>query len=50
MAEIRQAVLSVGLLWDGPAQLTFRGIDKLAVDEHPLTGMLCNNLTFRAAA
>jgi alkylated DNA repair protein (DNA oxidative demethylase) len=38
------------VVWDGPAQLTFHGIDKLAVDEHQLTGMLRNNLTFRAAA
>jgi alkylated DNA repair protein (DNA oxidative demethylase) len=37
------------VVWGGPARLTFHGIDALATSEHPLTGMLRYNLTFRTA-
>lgn len=37
-------------VWGGPARLTFHGIDTLAGSDHPLTGALRYNLTFRTAA
>jgi len=38
------------VVWGGPAPLTFHGIDTLTRSEHPLTGALRYNLTFRRAA
>lgn len=37
------------VVWGDPARLTFHGVDTLAANEHPLTGMLRYNLTFRTA-
>ncbi|ATY34927.1 DNA oxidative demethylase AlkB [Sphingomonas psychrotolerans] len=38
------------VVWGGPARLTFHGVDALARSEHPLTGALRYNLTFRRAS
>jgi alkylated DNA repair protein (DNA oxidative demethylase) len=38
------------VVWGGPARLTFHGVDTLTRSEHPLTGALRYNLTFRRAA
>lgn len=37
------------VVWGGPARLTFHGVDTLAASEHPLTGAVRYNLTFRTA-
>ena len=37
------------VVWGGPARLTYHGIDTLADNSHPLTGILRYNLTFRTA-
>jgi alkylated DNA repair protein (DNA oxidative demethylase) len=37
------------VVWGGPARMTFHGIDTLAADDHPLTGVYRFNLTFRRA-
>ncbi|TVV69852.1 DNA oxidative demethylase AlkB [Sphingomonas solaris] len=37
------------VVWGGPARLTFHGIDTLAAGEHPETGAVRYNLTFRRA-
>ncbi|MCW2351725.1 DNA oxidative demethylase AlkB [Sphingobium sp. B12D2B] len=37
------------VVWGGPARLSFHGVDTLARSEHPLTGALRYNLTFRRA-
>lgn len=37
------------VVWGGPARLTFHGVEALARREHPLTGTLRYNLTFRKA-
>ncbi|MET0268887.1 MAG: DNA oxidative demethylase AlkB [Sphingomonas sp.] len=37
------------LVWGGPARLTFHGVDTLAAGDHPRTGGLRYNLTFRRA-
>ena len=37
------------VVWGGPARLTFHGIDPLREDDHPLTGPVRYNLTFRRA-
>ena len=36
-------------VWGGPSRLAFHGIDPLKPGEHPLTGVLRYNLTFRKA-
>ena len=36
-------------IWGGPSRLAFHGIDPLKPGEHPLTGVLRYNLTFRKA-
>jgi alkylated DNA repair protein (DNA oxidative demethylase) len=45
--------VSLGLpakfVWGGPARMTFHGVDALADGDHPLTGALRYNLTFRRA-
>lgn len=38
------------VVWGGPARLTFHGVDTLASSDHPLTGAVRYNLTFRRAA
>lgn len=38
------------LVWGGPARMTFHGIHPLAKGEHPLTGGVRYNLTFRRAS
>jgi alkylated DNA repair protein (DNA oxidative demethylase) len=38
------------VVWGGPARLNFHGVDTLCDGEHPLTGNLRYNLTFRKAA
>jgi alkylated DNA repair protein (DNA oxidative demethylase) len=38
------------VVWGGPARVTFHGVDTLARSEHPLTGALRYNLTFRKAS
>ncbi len=45
-------VLSHGdvVVWGGPSRLRFHGVRPLAESEHPLTGNLRFNLTFRKAA
>ena len=37
------------VVWGGPARFTFHGIDTLPIAEHPATGHLRYNLTFRKA-
>ena len=37
------------VVWGGPDRLTFHGVHPLAVGEHPLTGAVRFNLTFRKA-
>jgi alkylated DNA repair protein (DNA oxidative demethylase) len=37
------------VVWGGPARLTFHGVDTLRDGDHPLTGALRYNLTFRRA-
>jgi alkylated DNA repair protein (DNA oxidative demethylase) len=37
------------VVWGGPARLAFHGIDTLASGDHPATGRLRYNLTFRHA-
>ena len=37
------------VVWGGPARMTFHGIDTLRDGEHPLTGAVRYNLTFRRA-
>ena len=37
------------VVWGGPARLTFHGIDTLKAGDHPATGALRYNLTFRKA-
>ena len=37
------------VIWGGPSRLTFHGIDALEDGEHPLTGGVRFNLTFRRA-
>lgn len=37
------------VVWGGPARMAFHGIDTLRDGEHPLTGALRYNLTFRRA-
>ena len=37
------------VVWGAAARLTFHGVDTLARAEHPLTGALRYNLTFRKA-
>ncbi|WP_156680647.1 DNA oxidative demethylase AlkB [Sphingomonas profundi] len=37
------------VVWGGPARLTFHGVDTLKPGDHPLTGPLRYNLTFRKA-
>jgi len=37
------------VVWGGPSRLFFHGVDALAEGEHPLTGALRYNLTFRRA-
>lgn len=37
------------VVWGGPSRLFFHGVDPLADGEHPLTGALRYNLTFRRA-
>ncbi len=37
------------VVWGGPARLAFHGVDTLADGEHPLTGRMRINLTFRKA-
>lgn len=37
------------VVWGGPARMTFHGVDVLAAGDHPLTGALRYNLTFRRA-
>ena len=38
------------VVWGGPARLTYHGVDTLGVSDHPLTGPLRYNLTFRTGA
>lgn len=49
--KVRRHVLHHGdvVVWGGPARMTFHGIGPLAADDHPLTGALRYNLTFRRA-
>ena len=37
------------VVWGGPARLLFHGVSPLAEGDHPLTGGLRFNLTFRRA-
>jgi len=37
------------VVWGGPARLNFHGIDTLRESQHPLTGSVRFNLTFRCA-
>jgi alkylated DNA repair protein (DNA oxidative demethylase) len=37
------------VVWGGPARLTYHGVDTLKAGEHPLTGAVRINLTFRRA-
>jgi alkylated DNA repair protein (DNA oxidative demethylase) len=37
------------VVWGGPARMTFHGVDKIKNSDHPLTGPLRYNLTFRKA-
>ncbi len=37
------------VVWGGPSRLMFHGVDPLKTGEHPLTGMVRYNLTFRKA-
>ena len=37
------------VVWGGPARMTFHGVDPLKDGEHPLTGAVRLNLTFRKA-
>lgn len=37
------------VVWGGPERLAFHGVDRLAEGEHPATGPLRYNLTFRQA-
>ncbi len=37
------------VVWGGPSRLFFHGVDALAEGQHPLTGALRYNLTFRKA-
>jgi DNA oxidative demethylase len=37
------------VVWGGPARMTFHGVDPLKDGDHPLTGALRYNLTFRRA-
>ena len=37
------------VVWGGPDRLAFHGVDRLAEGEHPATGALRYNLTFRRA-
>jgi alkylated DNA repair protein (DNA oxidative demethylase) len=37
------------VVWGGPSRLVFHGIDRVADDDHPLTGCCRINLTFRRA-
>lgn len=47
----RRIVLHHGdvVVWGGPARLTFHGVDTLKPGDHPETGTLRYNLTFRKA-
>ena len=47
----RRVPLSHGdvVVWGGPARLVYHGVDILRVGEHPLTGGVRYNLTFRRA-
>ncbi len=50
-APVRRLPLLHGdvVVWGGPSRLAFHGIDTLMDGEHPLTGPLRYNLTFRRA-
>jgi alkylated DNA repair protein (DNA oxidative demethylase) len=37
------------VVWGGPARMTFHGVDTLRTGDHPMTGPLRYNLTFRRA-
>jgi alkylated DNA repair protein (DNA oxidative demethylase) len=37
------------VVWGGPARMTFHGVDTLRAGDHPMTGPLRYNLTFRRA-
>jgi alkylated DNA repair protein (DNA oxidative demethylase) len=37
------------VVWGGPARMTFHGVEPLSAGEHPLTGAVRFNLTFRKA-
>jgi alkylated DNA repair protein (DNA oxidative demethylase) len=37
------------VVWGGPARLVYHGVDTLRDGEHPLTGAVRYNLTFRQA-
>ncbi len=47
----RRVILAHGdvVVWGGPARLTFHGVDTLKEGQHPLTGAVRFNLTFRKA-
>ena len=47
----RRVILAHGdvVVWGGPARLTFHGADTLKESQHPLTGGVRFNLTFRKA-
>ncbi|MDR3533121.1 MAG: DNA oxidative demethylase AlkB [Rhodopila sp.] len=47
----RRVHLSHGdvVVWGGPARMTYHGVDTLRDGEHPLTGAVRYNLTFRQA-
>jgi len=47
----RRVRLSHGdvVVWGGPARMTYHGVDTLRDGEHPLTGAVRYNLTFRRA-
>jgi alkylated DNA repair protein (DNA oxidative demethylase) len=50
-ARVRRHQLHHGdvVVWGGPARMTYHGIDTLPAGDHPLTGALRLNLTFRRA-
>jgi alkylated DNA repair protein (DNA oxidative demethylase) len=37
------------VVWGGPARMTYHGVNQLAAGDHPLTGAVRYNLTFRKA-
>lgn len=49
--KLRRVPLAHGdvVVWGGPSRMIFHGVDVLKDGEHPLTGGLRYNLTFRAA-